>query len=317
MASGSLEPKDRVFLDGLCQRTQPNEEDNSNDDGDYDEPGSSQFLAAFLRYIYSGNYPTDRGVGKLVTGFINRLQELGVHTPLRARNVIRESTTFTPDDLVHSVSVQLAVELKRFYCDGAVKLHKQLKESRKEGGKEADGGGLDIHNKLTAVENFMIFNKMSGNKWKIAPVSTTADHFVLFSESQIVSLCWKRELLKPRILQIVRTTFPTCTTKVDVRTSWLPDKEPGFLLRRLIADVDPVGLTVRRRGKLGYRGAIHNKSVQDIKDHLTNIRKPNFDPREYNNKGYILAGSICTNGFQLYLSAFKMREFTVSSLSKV
>ncbi|KAF9997934.1 hypothetical protein BGZ79_008380 [Entomortierella chlamydospora] len=253
MANGSLEPKDRDFLDALCQR-QPKKEDNCRDsDGDDDEPGSWQFLAAFLRYIYSGNYPTDRGVGKLVIGFIGRLQELGMHTPLRERDVIRQSTPFRPGDLVRSVSVQLAVELKKLYRDGVVKLQNQFKDQQKGGRAKVDGSDLDIRSELTAVENFLIFNKMSGNKWKIAPLSTAANGFVSFSESEIVSLCWKRELLKNRILQIVRMTFSSCNSQDDVTRNWLPDKEPEFLLRRLIADVGPIGLTALNRRDVGRR----------------------------------------------------------------
>ncbi|KAF9130388.1 hypothetical protein BGX30_013544, partial [Mortierella sp. GBA39] len=45
-----------------------------------------------------------------------------------------------------------------------------------------------------------------------------------------------------------------------------------------------------------------------IKDNLSTIRQPAFDPRTYATKGYVLRGSIRTNGFSVQLAAFKLKE---------
>ncbi|KAI7829492.1 hypothetical protein BC939DRAFT_28077 [Gamsiella multidivaricata] len=49
-------------------------------------------------------------------------------------------------------------------------------------------------------------------------------------------------------------------------------------------------------------------SLLDARNHLSAIRDPNFDPRNYSLKGYVLTGSFRTNGFRLQLSAYKLRE---------
>ncbi|KAF9080000.1 hypothetical protein BGX27_005782, partial [Mortierella sp. AM989] len=81
-----------------------------------------------------------------------------------------------------------------------------------------------------------------------------------------------------------------------------------FLINKLIADVNPTGLTVRQRGKLGFRGAIVNMTLEDARNHLQHIRGPDFDPHGYGSKGYVLTGSIRTNGFRLQLLACKLKE---------
>ncbi|KAG0294208.1 hypothetical protein BGZ98_001851, partial [Dissophora globulifera] len=319
MASGCLEPVDQTYLDGLCRRVQledaddgqdgsQNHTDDNIDDGSDSSNTQQQFLAAFLRHLYSGNPPTTRGIGPVVSGFIVRLQQLNLYTPPRSTSAILQRAPFTPSDLLRSVSSQLAAELKRLYCNGTIVLQKQLVDWQDKGRPEVDGCDLKICNDLTVVENFLRFNNMTGNRRKIAPLSTPVDHFVSFSERELVALCWKDDLLKTQILELARPTFPTCSAMDDVIRLWMPDQEPGLLIKNLIADVAPTGLTVRRRGKLGYRGAIINMSIQDTRNHLSEIHYPNFDPRNYDRKGYALSGSFSTNGFTLQLSAFKLRE---------
>ena len=148
MATGYLELKDRGFLDGLCKRIQPEDEADSQDEGednadDEDSEGDEggvgsvggegttviqpQFLGAFLRYLYSGKRPTNRGVGFLVGSFILRLQELGLHIPLWSSGASVQTPSFTPGALVRSVSGQLASEIKRLFRNGTIELKKQVK----------------------------------------------------------------------------------------------------------------------------------------------------------------------------------------------
>ena len=89
---------------------------------------------------------------------------------------------------------------------------------------------------------------------------------------------------------------------------WIGDKEPGFLIKRLLSDVAKEGLTKRQRGKGGHKAAVKLMSLEEIKEHINNLREPNFDPRTYDTKGYILRGSIRTDGHRIHLLAFKLRE---------
>jgi len=114
--------------------------------------------------------------------------------------------------------------------------------------------------------------------------------------------------LKTRILEIVRPTFPTCSALADVTDAWLSNQAPGILVAKLIADVAPTGLTIRQRGKLGFRAAVDSMTMDDVRSHLAIIRDPSFDPRNYSRKGYLLSGSIRTDGLRLQLGAFKLKE---------
>ncbi|KAF9969701.1 hypothetical protein BGZ75_002690, partial [Mortierella antarctica] len=49
-------------------------------------------------------------------------------------------------------------------------------------------------------------------------------------------------------------------------------------------------------------------SLRQIKDHLEPLRQPDFDPANYNEKGYVLRGSVRTDGFRLQLLGFKIKE---------
>jgi len=184
----------------------------------------------------------------------------------------------------------------------------QLTKWQDEGRPEVAGINLEIDVKLTAVENFLRFNRMSGCRRKTAPLSSAVDGFVAFSEIEVATFCWKRPVLKNRILEIVRPTFPTCSTLADMTDAWLSNQAPGVLIKELIADVAPTGLTIRQRGKLGFRAAVDNMTMDDVRCHLAVVRDPSFDPRNYSRKGYLLSGSICTGGLRLQLSAFKLKE---------
>ncbi|KAF9991453.1 hypothetical protein BGZ80_009116, partial [Entomortierella chlamydospora] len=77
---------------------------------------------------------------------------------------------------------------------------------------------------------------------------------------------------------------------------------------KVICDVAKEGLTVRQQGKAGHRAAIDLLSLQQLHDHVNELRQPSFDPRTYAKKGYVLRGSIRTNGNGLQLLAYKLRE---------
>ncbi|KAF9271067.1 hypothetical protein BGZ88_006901, partial [Linnemannia elongata] len=76
----------------------------------------------------------------------------------------------------------------------------------------------------------------------------------------------------------------------------------------LLADFGPKDLTSRQRGKAGYRGAIRLTTMDEIRDHLRPLRQGTVDPREYKSKGYVLRGSIRTDGHRLQILGFKLKE---------
>jgi hypothetical protein len=131
--TGEVKDSDRTLMDHLCARIKPKGQDDEDEDEDEDNctdsgKGSVQerFLLSFLTYLYSGNYPRATGVGKVVNNFINRLQDLGLHTP-RPRSAINVSMPFTPSVLVRSTATQLSTELKKMYRNGSHDLYDKVR----------------------------------------------------------------------------------------------------------------------------------------------------------------------------------------------
>ncbi|KAF9360003.1 hypothetical protein BGX26_010840 [Mortierella sp. AD094] len=116
-----------------------------------------------------------------------------------------------------------------------------------------------------------------------------------------------RPVLEKRIRSWSTNDFAT-KPAIDDLLGWLGNKEPGFFIKRLLADVTLENLTVRQRGKAGYRGAIKLDSIDEIKSHLRPLKEKSFDPYRYNEKGYALHGSVRTDGYKLQLLAFKLKE---------
>ncbi|KAG0353930.1 hypothetical protein BGX24_007122 [Mortierella sp. AD032] len=163
---------EREILTHLCVRLKLNDTDQEQqdveqkeeDNTDLDEQGNleQQFLQSFLTYLYSGNYPRKAGVGVVVNKLIDWLTNHGFHRPIWSRGDINETMPFTPNMLVRSVSVQLAVELQRIYGQGTQDIHKQAPNR--------------------------------------SPTSELP--FVSFTETELASFFWKREPLKRRLTDL-------------------------------------------------------------------------------------------------------------------
>ncbi|KAF8945498.1 hypothetical protein BGZ52_009641, partial [Haplosporangium bisporale] len=128
-------PSDRSTLDCLCPRLEPknpisvaDEEEHDQIANDEEEEAEScqrkSFLETFLRFLYSGNYPTSRGIGSAVDLFIRRLEDLEI---LRKgdRGALNNRMEYTPTDLVHSVASQLCVEFGKIYKNGTYDIAKK------------------------------------------------------------------------------------------------------------------------------------------------------------------------------------------------
>ncbi|KAG0285637.1 hypothetical protein BGZ97_007724, partial [Linnemannia gamsii] len=90
---------------------------------------------------------------------------------------------------------------------------------------------------------------------------------------------------------------------------------PGYLINYFVCDVAPQGLTSRQRKKAAHRAAVRLLSLSEIGAHLDDVKDGNLNPLEYElnryKRGYVLRGSIRTDGFRVQLVAFKLRELQV------
>ncbi|KAF9312954.1 hypothetical protein BG006_004257, partial [Podila minutissima] len=103
-------------------------------------------------------------------------------------------------------------------------------------------------------------------------------------------------------------------TQADVICDWLPFETPGKLIKHLVAPVDPdpdpdTGpLRGRKKTKAGITAVVKIPTRADIRTHINTLHMEGFDPRSYSQKGYILRGSIKTDGYCVQLLALKVRE---------
>ncbi|KAF9110698.1 hypothetical protein BGW39_004613, partial [Mortierella sp. 14UC] len=88
--------------------------------------------------------------------------------------------------------------------------------------------------------------------------------------------------------------------------TWIGGKEPGFISKHFVSDIDPTGPSNRQRRKTGHRAAISLRSLGEIQEHIQFVEQTK--PKDYHKKGYILHGSLRTDGFRLQILAFKLRE---------
>ncbi|KAF8958121.1 hypothetical protein BGZ46_002037, partial [Entomortierella lignicola] len=311
-----LSNTDRAILDLLSRRlvikdaerldTDDEEiESNSNDDAELEGKvkagkGAEQlaFLWAFLKSIYSGNPPNNVGMGQKVNAFIYRLCQLGLYTQPRSLSEINERMPFTPTDLVRSVATDLKAQLERIYRRGSYDLYNKLKETQKD---------VQIREDISAVENFILLNKMSNNSRRIVPITKSEQPFVGFSERELVGFFFKQGgKLKQRVLELA-SSDGVCTSIADAQ-NWVGGKEPGYLIKQFIANIDPDNLTSRQRGKVGRRAAIKLLPLTELQNHLDDLNDTEFRPTAYTRKGYVSKGSLRTDSFRLQLLCFKLRE---------
>ncbi|KAI1288302.1 hypothetical protein EDD11_010015, partial [Mortierella claussenii] len=270
-----------------------------------DDKVQAPFIWGFLRVVYSGKRPRPSAMGNKVNAFIDRLVELGLYITLSA-DVDERNMPFTPTDLVRSVATQLKAELKRMYTHGTCEIRKKLKKAQDRGILEVNTSIL-IRDDVTAIENYVSLNKLLQRPRRISPMSSLEDPFVGFTERELSGFFMKSGGELRVALAKLASDEGVAPTIQDIQ-EWIGTKEPGFLVKRFIADIDPTNLTSRKRGKAGHRAAIKLESLQTLKSHVLELDAATFDPKNYAVKGYVSRGSILTDGFRVYLLAFKLRE---------
>ncbi|KAG0263475.1 hypothetical protein BG011_008768 [Mortierella polycephala] len=175
---------------------------------------------------------------------------------------------YTPNVLTRYTTSQLSVEFKRMYRKGNMELHEKPQTQKAKGLLPA-ACEIEIQNGVSLIENF-------SNALKAKLQELIGDQNYALADAQ----------------------------------GWLSLQEPGFLVARLLTDMGRGEEHQRRKPGAckSFITAVRTLSTDEIQDHLEFIRQPTFDPSTYNSKGYILRGSLQTDGFRLQLLAFKLKE---------
>ncbi|KAF9165033.1 Elongation of fatty acids protein 2 [Actinomortierella ambigua] len=303
------------------EKEEANEENEENEDDeereeDEDEQtdlgakGGEQlrFLIAFTTFLYSGTRPLMRGdVSILVNGFITRLEGLGL---LGKEPISRSSLCgheYPASSIARTVAVQIKAELKRHYHYGCKMLVEKIRKQQELGVLPKDPP-LETDPDVSCIETFVKVNRLAQSPRKLSPLSQVRTGYLTFSEPELASFFWKRMHLRAKLQEIAAPYFNNPPARglplIDIQES-LP---VGLVIKTLMADVDPQGLSSRQRTKKCVLAATRLWSTQATVDHINSLRTSTFDPSTYSTKGYLLRGSVRTDGHQLQILSFKLRE---------
>ncbi|KAF9133996.1 hypothetical protein BGX30_012087 [Mortierella sp. GBA39] len=125
------------------------------------------------------------------------------------------------------------------------------------------GPDLRVRKDWSAIENFVRSNRRSYNPRRVVLISSQEDNLVSFSE-ELLAFFWSRPILDVVFKEFTSTLYPSGVALNEL-FQWLVEKESGYLIKRLLSDVDPEGITQRQRDKAGYRGAIKLMSLTEFK----------------------------------------------------
>ncbi|KAF9994844.1 hypothetical protein BGZ80_007675, partial [Entomortierella chlamydospora] len=158
---------------------------------------------------------------------------------------------------------------------------------------------IQIRGDLSSIENYITLNTLAPNPRKIVPMTSSKQPYVGFTERELAGFFYKSG-----------GTFKEKLVELAAKDGVYPisKKEPSFLINQFVADIDPEGLKGRRKRKTGRRGKIKLWSLDTIKTHLLKLEELGFQPKNYTEDGYISRGTVLTDGFGLYLLAFKLKE---------
>ncbi|KAF9083002.1 hypothetical protein BGX27_004292, partial [Mortierella sp. AM989] len=316
----TISEKDQTILNNLCpplaskDMTDGDDNDGSVEDGG-DDGSNALFIKSFLMFLYSGNPPGNDKVGSAVNTFISCLQEMNHLEKLHSTraDLLRNIKDYTPGFVVRSVASQLSAELRRHYKYGVQKLSEQVEKMIKKG-QLAVSQAVNLKSKAPTVQLFVQVNAVAGRPWRLSSLSSVKHGYMTFTEIELAAFLHKRDELHPVLKKLIGyTDQQRRLTQEELSRDWLRFQTPGLLIQQLIAPVDPRAsngerLHGRQKKEAGIAATIKLVDPEEIRAHVNNLRSAEFDPRTYNEKGYFLRGSIKTDGYNLQLLAYKVRE---------
>ncbi|KAF9271363.1 hypothetical protein BGZ68_003763, partial [Mortierella alpina] len=294
------------------QEDDDQEDENEEEEDEDDEPSSKDqpfiaFYQVLLGHVYTRKIKSKTVAERQVGRLLARATALGITLP----PVPQRNVSYPTMPLLESTTKQVYRSMKMMYRNGSVALEEKI-NSQANG---QPGTVLPkINPELPAIENYMTLNQASGGSRQIAPLSPLAARYVSFSERQLLPLLWAWPTLKAKIqsIMIQERYFvdPTIVPAQADALDWLGRTTPGRLVTTFLSDV---GLPPNRHDK-GFRKTTvvmdldGKDGMEGLREHISRLRTESFDPNEWQDKGYVLRGSIRTNGRLLQLMAFKKKE---------
>ncbi|KAF9914560.1 hypothetical protein FBU30_002496, partial [Linnemannia zychae] len=289
----TLSDTDRKLLDILCppfsgkdltdidkndadqEPDNPEEIDECDDSLDGKDPTLS-FLNVLLTAMHSAKLPQKKGMGLHVRNFIERAQEF-----LPNFTEGKSTEKYAGSSFLRSAAQQLSVELKRHYKKGTIDLLNKIKAFKSKKILPPETRDI-IDPRKSTIENFVLLNKACGGRRSLMPVSPFEVKFITLSELELTRIFWASPSLKHILQKLAHVDFPSIKY-------W-------ELLRR------------RTEEAQGLLGSTFLMTFDETRSHLQNIRNDSFEPASYSERGYVMRGSIRTDGFRLQVLAFKLNE---------
>ncbi|KAF9398334.1 hypothetical protein BGX21_007916 [Mortierella sp. AD011] len=148
---------------------------------------------------------------------------------------------------------------------------------------------------LSLIENYITLNTLIPNPRKIVPTTSFKQPYIGFAERELAGLF----LQEWRNIQ-----GETCEAPAKDRVYSISDE----IQKWFVADIDPEGLKGHQKREAGRRGNIKLWSLDTTMTHLLKLEEPGFLPWNHIEDGYVSRGTALTDGFGLYLLAFKLKE---------
>ncbi|KAG0246764.1 hypothetical protein BG011_002337, partial [Mortierella polycephala] len=275
------------------------------DDSNDKKNEALSFLMSLLIAIHSTKLPRKTGMGLQVRKFIEQAQDF-----LPDFTEGRTTEEYSGSSFLRSAALQLSVELKKHYRNGAIDLCNKIKVLKRKKALLPEARD-HITPQRSAIENFILLNRACGSSRSLVPMSSFDVKFINLSELDLTKIFWQDLLLRRMLQSYAHVDFPSIehsdqVTLADVGL-WLSARTPGLLITSLLTDIGRYSADQRKKLK-NYSRSTFLMSLDEMKSHLQNIRDDNFEPTSYTEKGYVLRGSIRTDGFRLQVLAFKLNE---------
>lgn len=169
-----------------------------------------------------------------------------------------------------------------------------------------------IESRISSIENFIILNKACGNPRRLVPLSSYEHGFVSLSELDLIRIFWADNDLQSRLQWYAKDDYPMLVAEGGMPSqpdviNWISGQAPGCLINMMLTDIGSNREGSRGKPK-GFRATTSTMTLTGMRHHIRTIQEDSFDPKDYNERGYILRGSIRTDGFLLQLLAYKMNE---------
>ncbi|KAG0299834.1 hypothetical protein BGZ97_003517, partial [Linnemannia gamsii] len=317
-----LSEVDRILLDILCpafstkdlvecskeeadQEPEKPEELEDVDESTDKKNEALSFLMSLLTAIHSARLPKQSGMGLHVRRFIEQAQDF-----LPAFTEGRSTEEYAGSSFLRSAALQLSVELKKHYRNGAIDLRNKIEVLKRK--KLLPPETRDyIAPQRSAIENFILLNRACGGRRSLVPMSNFDVKFITLSELDLSKIFWQNLPLRHLLQSYAHADFPSIQYSDQVTQSdvgfWLSTAMPGLLITRLLTDIGRYSEAQRKKLK-NYSRSTFLMPLEEMRDHLLRIRDKDFVPANYTEKGYVLRGSIRTDGFRLQVLAFKLNE---------